>query len=98
MTDIGDFSHEAYGMIRDKYLKEFPEQGNINSSSLIFSLLMAHFVIDVVHNSPALTTNHHGALMELISQQSKTMIDATRKKDAKEPVDWVAGAALLTTE
>lgn len=96
--NVSAFCMEKYEQICKGYEEQFPDNLDLQSSSFFFSFMLGIYITDLIAGSSSLGANYNSALLELITDQTKRMIDSSRENDKLPPVDWEAGKDLLNQE
>lgn len=94
-SDLSNFVLDQYIKLCDAYSETFPEMGNVNYSSNVFSLMVSYYIVGIMKNSPDLTNDHHAALFEMFAIQVKNMINTELQINGKDAVNWERGIELL---
>lgn len=95
MKNIAQFTSNQYTKIRNDFAEKYPDDCDVTTSSMFFSLLIGQYISDIIRNSNNLDADYHAALLEMINVNVKQYIDLTRKDDDLVSVDWVVGKDLL---
>lgn len=95
MKELIQFTYDQYKKIKNDFCDAFPNDGDVNTSAIFFSLMVGQYISDVIENSPNLDVDYHAALLEMLNMHVKNYIDMGRKDAKLEAVNWESGKSLL---